>query len=46
MGRSVGVDAVSYGDDGVEVVEKLFAANLACAFGLNYREFLGSCLFV
>src|SRR6185312_16093196 len=42
----MGIDAVSDGDDRVKVVVPDPAVDAATAFGLNYREILGSCRFL
>ena len=39
-----GADAVTDGEDRIEVVESERAANLPLTLDLNYRGFLGSCL--
>lgn len=45
VGRPEGIDAIAYGNDGIEVVELCLPFYLPRAFRLNYREILGSCLF-
>lgn len=41
-----GVDSITHGDDGIEVIEQRVAPNLSRTFLLNYRDFLGSCFLV
>lgn len=41
-----GVDTITHGDDGIEVIEQRVAPPLPRTFLLNYRDFLGSCLLV
>ncbi len=40
------IDPVANRDDGVQIVVFQGATDLAFAFGLNYREILGSCRFL
>ena len=40
-----GIDSIAHRDDGVKVIKQRVSCNLSFSFGLNYRDFLGSCLF-
>lgn len=41
-----GVNSITHGDYGIEVIKQRVAPNLSRTFLLNYRDFLGSCLLV
>ena len=43
LGAALGIDAVADGDDRLEGIAGDLASDFAGAFGLNYREILGSC---
>ena len=43
---SLGVDAITDGDDGIKVVMFEITPYSTVSFDLNYREILGSCLFL
>lgn len=46
LGGPPGIHPISHGDDGVEVIEFVFSSDLPGTFCLNYREILGSSIFI